>query len=81
MQRTEPITAERVEAGDDELVIVLRDREIRIAWQDCSPRLATATPQQRRNAELSPGGYGVHWPMIDEDLSISGLLRDSGNVG
>ena len=72
MQRTEPITAERVEAGD---------REIRIAWQDCSPRLATATPQQRRNAELSPGGYGVHWPMIDEDLSISGLLRDSGNVG
>jgi hypothetical protein len=26
-------------------------------------------------AELSPGGYGIHWPLLDEDLSISGLLR------
>ena len=27
-------------------------------------------------AELSPGGHGIHWPLIDEDLSVSGLLRD-----
>ncbi len=30
---------------------------------------------ERMNAELSPGGYGIHWPLVDEDLSINGLLR------
>jgi hypothetical protein len=38
------------------------------------PRLAAATNEQRSNIELSP--MGIHWPDIDEDLSISGLVRD-----
>ena len=41
---------------------------------DAYPRLAAATPAQRSNIELSP--MGLHWPEIDEDLSIRGLLRD-----
>jgi len=73
MQVTKPIVAERIEALEEELVIVLKSREIRIPWGSCSPRLAAASTEQRRSAELSPGGYGIHWPMIDEDLSISGL--------
>ena len=39
-----------------------------------SERLARATPQQRGNFELSPSGYGIHWPDLDEDLSIDGLI-------
>ncbi len=39
------------------------------------PSLADATPSQRANWQLSGGGYGVHWPEIDEDLSVDGLLR------
>ena len=39
-----------------------------------SERLARATQQQRQNFELSPSGYGIHWPDIDEDLSIDGLI-------
>ena len=78
-QVSKPALAERIEAHEGELAIFLADREVRIPWEKCSPRLAAATGEQRRNAELSPGGYGIHWPMIDEDLSISGLLRDSGN--
>ena len=39
-----------------------------------SPRLACATQRQRENVVISPAGYGLHWPDIDEDLSIDGLL-------
>ena len=38
------------------------------------PRLAKATDEQRSNIELSP--LGLHWPDIDEDLSIRGLLHE-----
>jgi len=39
------------------------------------PRLLKATPAQRNNWQKSGGGYGIHWPDIDEDLSTEGLLR------
>jgi len=43
-----------------------------LAWY---PRLLKATPAQRNNWQKSGGGYGIHWPDIDEDLSTEGLLR------
>jgi hypothetical protein len=43
-----------------------------LAWY---PRLLHATPEQRNKWEICGGGYGVHWPDIDEDLSTEGLLR------
>jgi hypothetical protein len=39
-----------------------------------SERLRNATQQQRENFEVSPSGYGLHWPDVDEDLSIDGLI-------
>ena len=39
-----------------------------------SRRLATATPEQRAKFEVSPSGYGIHWPEVDEDLSIDGMI-------
>jgi hypothetical protein len=39
------------------------------------PRLVDATPTQRANWQLAGGGFGIHWPDIDEDLSSAGLLR------
>ena len=74
MRTTELITATSIETTDDELVIRLADREARIPWEECSPVLATATAEQRSRAELSPGGYGIHWPLLDEDLSVGGLV-------
>ncbi len=38
------------------------------------PRLAQATPSQLADTELSP--FGIHWPQLDEDLSIRGLLAE-----
>jgi hypothetical protein len=43
-----------------------------LAWY---PRLANASVEQREHWESCAGGYGIHWPDIDEDLSTEGLLR------
>jgi hypothetical protein len=43
-----------------------------LAWY---PRLLQATEAQRSHWELAGGGYGIHWPELDEDLSTEGLLR------
>ncbi len=75
MQTTEPITATAIETTPEGLVLILGERRVCIAWDKCSPTLASATAGERMNAELSPGGYGIHWPLVDEDLSINGLLR------
>jgi Protein of unknown function (DUF2442) len=77
MQATEPITATAVEATPEALVLVLGDRRVRIPWERCSRALASATALERSTAELSPGGYGIHWPLLDQDLSINGLIRES----
>ena len=48
-----------------------------LAWY---PRLVHATPEERSNWELIGGGEGIHWPDLDEDISVEGLLagRKSG---
>jgi len=42
-----------------------------LAW---FPILRAATPEQRTNCEIGGGGVGLHWPDLDEDLSIAGLM-------
>jgi hypothetical protein len=72
------VTDERVadvRCDDASLVVDLADgRTISapLAWY---PRLLRATPEQRADWQRSAGGYGIHWPQIDEDLSTEGLLR------
>ena len=64
-----------VESTDDTLRVGLMDgREIAVplAWY---PRLLHATSEQRQHWEVAGGGYGIHWPDIDEDLNTEGLLR------
>ena len=39
-----------------------------------SEKLANASEIERNKYQISPSGYGIHWPSIDEDLSIDGLL-------
>lgn len=69
--------AENVEFTDNDMVVFLVDGRkviIPIVW---FPRLANATKSQLENYELLGDGEGVHWPEIDEDLSVAGLLRGS----
>lgn len=66
-----------VQFTEDSLSVNLRDGRVisvPLAWY---PRLLRATPAQRNNWKISGGGYGIHWPDIDEDLSTEGLLRGS----
>lgn len=56
----------RVELLDGRTIIVP------LAWY---PRLLHATPQERAKWKIAGGGYGIHWPDVDEDLSVEGLLR------
>lgn len=46
----------------------------RFPLREISPRLFQATEGERQRFEVSPSGYGIHWPLLDEDLSIDGLL-------
>ena len=60
---------------DDSLRVALADGRtitVPLAWY---PRLLNATKAQRKNWRIAGGGYGIHWPDIDEDLSTEGLLR------
>jgi uncharacterized protein DUF2442 len=68
-------TAVDVTIMDDRILVVLADgRELAapLAW---FPRLADATPDQRRNWRLIGRGQGIHWPEVDEDISVASLLR------
>ena len=67
--------ARAVSVGDDELTVLLADgRKISVplAW---FPRLLHASSDQRQTFRLLGDGEGIHWPDIDEDLSVDGLLR------
>ena len=64
-----------IQFDDDSLTVDLMDGRaisVPMAWY---PRLMNATPEQRRQWEVCAGGFGIHWPDIDEDLSTEGLLR------
>ena len=64
-----------VKVSRDTLSVSLRDGRtiiVPLAWY---PRLLNATAAQRKNWRVAGGGYGIHWPDIDEDLSTEGLLR------
>ena len=67
-----------VSVSDDALEVRLRDGRRVSAPLSWFPRLAAASPEDRSVWELSGAGYGVHWPKIDEDLSVAGLLRTAG---
>jgi hypothetical protein len=63
-----------VKVSDETITATLVDGRVisvPLAW---SWRLSDATPAQRANWQLVGGGYGVHWPDVDEDISAEGML-------
>lgn len=61
----------------DSLVVDLMDGRTISAPLTWYPKLLKASPKERSHWEVCGGGYGIHWPEIDEDLSTEGLLRGS----
>ena len=73
--KTERVLARAIEITPAALILILDSGTISIPWEDCSERLARASFVERSRAVLSPSGYGIHWPMIDEDLAVGPLAR------
>lgn len=77
--KSEP-RADHVHCTADELVVVLTDGRtltVPLAW---FPRLVNASARQRSKYELLGNGSGIHWPMVDEDISVSGLLMGNRSI-
>jgi hypothetical protein len=67
-------TAVGVQITDDALSVTLLDGRVvsvPISWY---PRLSHGSPQHRATWELIGGGHGVHWPELDEDISVENIL-------
>jgi hypothetical protein len=64
-----------IQVDDKYLYLVFDGKSYRILLKDCSATLAHADASQRKNLIVSPSGYGIHWPEIDEDLAITPLLE------
>jgi hypothetical protein len=63
-----------IQVTEEEIVAALSDGRtisVPLAW---SWRLADATAEQRNTFRVIGGGQGVHWPLIDEDISVWGML-------
>ncbi|MEO6401179.1 MAG: DUF2442 domain-containing protein [Vicinamibacteria bacterium] len=66
--------AREIEFTEDTLVIHVKDGRtlsVPLVW---FPRLLDATTEQRRHFETSDGGEALHWPDVDEDISVPGLF-------
>ena len=66
--------AKSVQCDSDYLMVALVDGRllsVPLAW---FPRLQAATPEQRADCQIGARGLSLHWPDIDEDLSVAGLL-------
>ena len=67
-------TIESVDFKGNILILKIDGKTNQFELGKCSSKLLNASEEQRNNYEISPSGYGIYWPMIDEDLSIDGLL-------
>ncbi len=73
--------ARGVHITEDELTVVLADGRtisVPLAW---FPRLLHASPADRQKFRVIGNGVGIHWPELDEDLSVEGLLRGARAPG
>lgn len=65
---------------DDELIVQLADGRVISVPLVRFPRLASASTQARGNVILIGDGEGLHWPAVDEDISVAGLLSGRASV-
>ena len=68
------VSAQNVQLTDDALIVDLSDGRtvsVPLAW---FPRLLHGTPEERNTWRLIGDGEGIHWPALDEDISVENLL-------
>jgi len=84
MRTSKPRAGEKIKAvriDEDTLTVDLADGRTLstpLAWY---PRLLHATPEQRNHFVISGAGFGIHWPDVDEDLNVQGMLAGAPAPG
>lgn len=72
MNRYHQVSEPRFKGG--EMILTIDGQERRFKLSEISSALKHASERERATYTISPSGYGIHWPLLDEDLSIDGLL-------
>lgn len=57
------------------IILNIDNKIIEIPLDKVSVKLKTASDIQRNFYKISPSGYGIHWPLVDEDLAVESLLK------
>lgn len=70
----QPPKAQHVSVSEDTLIVDLADARTISVPVEWYPRLAYGTPEERSRWRLIGEGEGIHWPDLDEDISVEGLL-------
>ena len=84
MPTSEPRAGEKIKAvriDEDVLTVDLLDGRtvsVPLAWY---PRLLHGAPKERQNWEIIGAGFGIHWPDLDEDVSVHGMLAGAAAPG
>ena len=63
------------------MIFVVDDIQYSFDLADISPKLMRAEKKDREAFEISPSGYGIHWPLLDEDLSVEALIESAARNG
>lgn len=77
--QNEPL-GKSLQITDEYLTVTLQDGRMISTPLEWYPRLHRATPADRAAWEWDGDGIGIHWPRLDEDLSIAGMLRGNPSV-
>ena len=68
---------ETISFTQENIILRLDGKEISLPLDKISNKLKVATEVERNLYSVSPSGYGIHWPLIDEDLSVDSLLKSA----
>mgnify|MGYP001031846563 CR=1 FL=1 len=65
---------EYIRFSHDSFILKVDGQEYRFLLSEISRKLSNASEAERNHYRIMVSGYGIHWPLLDEDLSIDGLL-------
>ena len=68
-------TIEKISFEQNSINLYIDGKEIKILFDNVSQKLKKANDLERNFYKISPSGYGIHWPLIDEDLSVDAILK------
>jgi hypothetical protein len=72
-------TIQDIAFDKDSMSLKIDGKQIKISLDKISAKLKSASDLQRNFYKVSPSGYGIHWPLIDEDLSVDSILKTFGH--